>query len=100
MKKPKVTSADCVKCGLCCTAPHDQDAFCDVTSADSKRLGKRFVRLHVLQAHPSALPDKYKKAIEKQYEEAYMNAAISAAKELAEAKANEDIDAILKGVLK
>lgn len=49
---------------------------------------------------PSALPEKYKKAIEAEYEREYMDAALGAAKELATAKAQEDIDAILVGVLK
>jgi Fe-S-cluster containining protein len=45
----KLTSEDCRKCGLCCVAPYEQDSFCDVTEKDQKRLGRRFVRLHVIQ---------------------------------------------------
>lgn len=48
----KITSADCVKCGLCCVSLHDQDRFADVTAEDEKRLGKKFVRLHVIHTHP------------------------------------------------
>ena len=53
MPREKITAATCVKCGLCCCALTDQNAFCDVTPTDAKRLGKRFVRLHVL--HPSVM---------------------------------------------
>jgi hypothetical protein len=70
-----------------------------VAEADAAKAVEKWAAVHVKKL-PSALPDKYIKAIEKQYEESYMGAAISAAKELAEAKAQEDIDAILKGVLK
>ncbi len=29
---------------------HDQPVYCDITEEDEKRLGKRFVQLHVVQA--------------------------------------------------
>ncbi len=48
----KITSADCVKCGLCCVSLYAQDRFADVTPEDEKRLGKRYVRLHVLRTRP------------------------------------------------
>lgn len=51
-KKPTrevLTSKDCRACGLCCVAPHDQEAYADITEKDMKRLGARFVRLHVIQ---------------------------------------------------
>lgn|GEM_PF-1814442 len=50
--KEKLTSADCVKCGLCCVSLYDQERFADVTAKDEERLGKRFVRLHVLRTRP------------------------------------------------
>jgi Fe-S-cluster containining protein len=50
--KRKLTSRDCVACGLCCLASRPQSAFADVTAEDVKRLGKRFVRLHVLYPGP------------------------------------------------
>ncbi len=49
----KLTSKDCRACGLCCISLHDQEAYCDITEEDEKRLGKKFVRLHVL--HPRTL---------------------------------------------
>lgn len=48
--KEKLTSEDCRKCGACCVAPYDQDSFCDVMPEDAERLGKKFVRLNVLQS--------------------------------------------------
>lgn len=33
---------DCLTCGLCCCAPSGQDAFCDVTEEDVKKLDKKF----------------------------------------------------------
>lgn len=46
MKKP-----NCLTCGLCCCAPAGQDAFCDVTEEDLKKIDKKF-RLKVWK--PSA----------------------------------------------
>jgi Fe-S-cluster containining protein len=40
MSREKITSETCRSCGLCCLAPHAQDAFCDVTAADVRRLGR------------------------------------------------------------
>jgi len=48
-----ITSADCVKCGACCVSLFDQDRYCDVTEEDEQRLGKKFVRLHVLREKQS-----------------------------------------------
>ena len=49
--KETITPETCLKCGACCISPHDQPAFCDVTDKDMERLGKRLVRLHVLQSN-------------------------------------------------
>jgi Fe-S-cluster containining protein len=48
--KESITAADCRKCGACCVAPYEQDTFCDVTPEDEERLGKKFVRLNVLNS--------------------------------------------------
>jgi len=48
MKREVITKETCLSCGACCVAPHEQDSFCDVTMEDAERLGKKFVRLHVL----------------------------------------------------
>lgn len=32
---------DCTKCGVCCISLEDQTAFCDLSSADEARLGKK-----------------------------------------------------------
>lgn len=52
---------DCLTCGACCVAPDNQEAYADVTAEDARRLGRRFVRLHVLG--PSAL-DTFAAAID------------------------------------
>lgn len=51
----RITQATCLTCGLCCVSPAHQDAFCDVTGEDMDRLGKPFVRLHVVQPEPLEL---------------------------------------------
>lgn len=51
-RRETITAKTCLSCGACCVAPQDTDAFCDVSDEDAERLGKRFVRLHVLQTHP------------------------------------------------
>lgn len=51
-RREVITAETCRSCGACCVAPHDQDAFCDVTAADEERLGRRFVRLNVLHSTP------------------------------------------------
>lgn len=33
---------NCLTCGLCCCAPTGQDAFCDVTADDLKKIDKKF----------------------------------------------------------
>ena len=47
---------DCQTCGLCCLAGYEQDAFCDVTEADLKKLvatlGERWIKRNVLFASP------------------------------------------------
>jgi Fe-S-cluster containining protein len=50
--REEITSKTCLSCGACCVAPEDTESFCDVTATDAERLGKRFVRLHVLQPRP------------------------------------------------
>ncbi len=40
---------DCRTCGACCVAFYEQDSFCDLRPKDIERLGKKFVRLHVIQ---------------------------------------------------
>lgn len=52
MSREKITAATCLSCGVCCVAPYGQDAFADVTAVDERRLGRRFVRLHVVQTTP------------------------------------------------
>ncbi len=51
-RRETITAKTCLSCGACCVAPNDTDAYCDVTHEDAERLGKRFVRLHVLQSRP------------------------------------------------
>ena len=48
--KEIITKETCLECGVCCVSLHDQPAYCDVTKEDEARLGKRFVRLHVIHA--------------------------------------------------
>lgn len=40
---------DCQKCGACCVAFGDQKVFADVNERDMTRLGRKLVRLLVLQ---------------------------------------------------
>ena len=42
---------DCRTCGACCISYHDQDAFCNVTINDVKRMGKR-AQKHVIGFDP------------------------------------------------
>jgi len=48
-ERVKITSADCLKCGACCCSLANQESYCDVTSEDEKRLGRKFVRLNVVR---------------------------------------------------
>ncbi len=48
MVDEEITGETCQSCGLCCVSPYDQPAYVDVTPRDEERLGKRFVRLHVI----------------------------------------------------
>jgi Fe-S-cluster containining protein len=45
----RLTSKDCLTCGICCIALEDQGEYANVTEKDKTQLGKRFVRLHVVQ---------------------------------------------------
>lgn len=56
-----VTAKDCVTCGACCVAPASQPVYCNITEADARKLGKRFVRLRVVQ--PSAF-DRFAHALD------------------------------------
>ncbi len=47
---------DCRKCGICCVSLTWGDTYVDVTPADEKRLGKRFVRLHVIHGEIRTRP--------------------------------------------
>jgi Fe-S-cluster containining protein len=49
MAREVITSKTCRTCGACCIAPRDQPVFCDVEEKDLDRLGRRIVRLHVIQ---------------------------------------------------
>ena len=48
-KKEIITSRTCRSCGACCISPTDQEVFADVTKEDMEKMGRRLVRLHVLQ---------------------------------------------------
>lgn len=48
MAREKITAKSCVTCGLCCMPVQRQDAFCDVSVEDLKRLDRRWVRNNVL----------------------------------------------------
>lgn len=39
---------DCRSCGLCCVSPYAANTYVDVTPRDEEKLGKKFVRLHVI----------------------------------------------------
>ena len=43
-----MTPPVCTTCGMCCVSLRDQRAFADVTTEDEERLGREFVRLHVV----------------------------------------------------
>lgn len=49
---------------------------------------------------PSALPDKVRRAVEKEYEEAYLDRLSSAARELGAQKAEKDVEEVLERVMK
>ena len=44
----RVTKKSCLTCGACCVTLGNTHVFCDVTTEDEKKLGKKFVRLHVI----------------------------------------------------
>lgn len=52
MARESITSTTCRSCGLCCMAPQKQDAFCDVSVEDLKRLDRRWVYRNVLGFSP------------------------------------------------
>lgn len=66
MRKPRevITQKTCLTCGLCCVAPDDQDVFCDIMPEDVDRLGKKFVRLHVLN---TSMMDRLTRIIDRRY---------------------------------
>jgi len=47
VKKEVITAETCVRCGLCCISPYDQDVFCDVLTKDLHRLSNSFIRRNV-----------------------------------------------------
>lgn len=49
MPRETISAKTCRSCGVCCVAPGSQNVFCDITKEDAERLGRKFVRLHVLQ---------------------------------------------------
>lgn len=52
MPREVINAETCRSCGACCVAPSSQPEYCDVTAEDMRRLGKRFVRLHVIGPSP------------------------------------------------
>ena len=52
MARERITKKTCLSCGACCVAHSSSKIFCDVSEEDEKRLGKKFVRLHILHFHP------------------------------------------------
>ena len=47
-----ITGETCLECGACCVAQVDQAAYCNITPEDERRLGRKFVRLHVVYPPP------------------------------------------------
>lgn len=56
----KLTSKDCLTCGICCVSLVDQEDYCNVTEQDKARLGKRFVRLNVVQPSGDAIKTQWR----------------------------------------
>ncbi len=52
----KLTSADCRKCGICCTSLTYEDTYVNLTPKDEENLGKRFVRLNVIKSEIRTRP--------------------------------------------
>jgi len=52
----KLTSADCRKCGICCTSLTWEDTYVNLTPKDEERLGKRYVRLNVINGEIRTKP--------------------------------------------
>jgi len=43
----KITAEDCRRCGVCCVSLRAQDAYCDATLEDLKKLDPRWVKENV-----------------------------------------------------
>lgn len=52
----KLTSADCLKCGICCTSLTWEETYVNLTPKDEERLGKRYVKLHVINGEIRTRP--------------------------------------------
>lgn len=44
-----MTEYDCRACGACCVAPFDEPSYVSLDPVDERRLGRPFVRLHVIR---------------------------------------------------
>lgn len=53
---PKLTSADCRKCGICCVSLTWSDTYVNLTPKDEDKLGKRYVRLYVINSEIRTRP--------------------------------------------
>ena len=53
--KEKITNKNCLSCGACCVAPHEQEVFCDLVDSDIRRLGEKWVWRHALTPNPITL---------------------------------------------
>jgi len=70
----------------------------EVAKEQAEDLLDKYIEKHA-RTLPGSLPKKYLDAVEKSFEEAYVNALEKAAAELAEDKAKEDVNKILKDLL-
>lgn len=52
MSRRKKEPPDCLSCGACCVALHDQEVFCDVDEEDVARLPKGWVKKNVMFSRP------------------------------------------------
>jgi len=52
----RLTSEDCRRCGICCTSLTWEDTYVNVTPQDEKLLGKRYVRLNVINGEVRTRP--------------------------------------------
>ena len=54
--REQVTAADCQSCGACCWAPRDDgDGIASVEPPEAATMGRRVVRLHVVEQHGHAM---------------------------------------------